>query len=318
MSLFENALHSIQIGVEDFGSDDPRRILSAVRNVQAGVLLLCKEKLRRLSPDGELLLKQKLEPILGAGGLLVFKGSGKKTVDTQGIKERFKSLGIKLDWARVDEITSIRNDMEHLFYNGGRKLAQQAVSDAFLVIRDLLTKVLEEEPVGALGHVCWKALLDNNTLFQEELAACQATLANIEWKTEGASLASEHFECPDCGSTLVKQVNPENTDQDTAMFACAACGEELGTENLIIKAVEAANFHDAYLAATEGGETPVGTCPECGNDTYVFGQGGCAFCGFGMPCDASCIICGEALTLDDYEEGDDLCGYHRWQASKDD
>ena len=76
MSLFENALHSIQIGVEDFGSDDPRRILSAVRNVQAGVLLLCKEKLRRLSPDGELLLKQKLEPILGAGGLLVLKVSG--------------------------------------------------------------------------------------------------------------------------------------------------------------------------------------------------------------------------------------------------
>ena len=68
MSLFENALYSIQIGVEDFGSDDNRRIVSAVRNVHAGVLLLCKEKLRRLSSDGEVLLKQRIDPVIGSDG----------------------------------------------------------------------------------------------------------------------------------------------------------------------------------------------------------------------------------------------------------
>ena len=62
MTLFANALESIQIGVEDLLKNDDRRVLSAVRNVHAGVLLLCKEKLRRLSPDGEILLAQRFEP----------------------------------------------------------------------------------------------------------------------------------------------------------------------------------------------------------------------------------------------------------------
>ena len=105
MSLFENALHSIQIGVEDLAINDPRRVLSAVRNVQAGMLLLCKEKLRRLSPDGSSLLMQKLEPVLGLDGQVTLKGVGKNTVDVQGIKERFKSLGISFDWTDVDRVT---------------------------------------------------------------------------------------------------------------------------------------------------------------------------------------------------------------------
>ncbi|WP_225199296.1 hypothetical protein [Gluconobacter oxydans] len=78
MSLFKNALHSIQIGVEDFASKDGRRIISAVRNIQAGTLLLCKEKQRRMSPDGECLLRQKLAPVLDPSGAVTLKGSGKK------------------------------------------------------------------------------------------------------------------------------------------------------------------------------------------------------------------------------------------------
>ena len=38
MSLFANAIESIQIGVEDLLRNDERRVLSAVRNVHAGEL----------------------------------------------------------------------------------------------------------------------------------------------------------------------------------------------------------------------------------------------------------------------------------------
>ena len=120
MSLYENALHSIQIGVEDFAASDPRRLLSAIRNIHAGILLLCKEKLRRF-PNGESLLKQRLEPALGPHGILTLKGVGNKTVDLQGIKERFASLGIPFNWADLDRVTKIRNDMEHMFYSGARR-----------------------------------------------------------------------------------------------------------------------------------------------------------------------------------------------------
>ena len=53
-ALLNNAITSIQIGVKDYleSEKDPRRVISAVRNIYAGVLLLFKEKLYRLSPQG--------------------------------------------------------------------------------------------------------------------------------------------------------------------------------------------------------------------------------------------------------------------------
>ena len=98
--LLTNAVHSIEVGVEDFRSTDPRRLASAVRNVQAGILLLCKEKLRQLSPptSDEVLIKQRIVSEIDAAGQLVFKGQGDKTVDEHQIIERFTQLGIHLDW----------------------------------------------------------------------------------------------------------------------------------------------------------------------------------------------------------------------------
>ena len=50
--LLKNAVVSIQLGLEDFASDDERRIISAARNLYSGVLLLAKEVLRQMSPPG--------------------------------------------------------------------------------------------------------------------------------------------------------------------------------------------------------------------------------------------------------------------------
>ena len=51
MSIIQNAIDSIQIGIEDYESADDRRSVSAVRNISAGILLLYKEKLCQLSPE---------------------------------------------------------------------------------------------------------------------------------------------------------------------------------------------------------------------------------------------------------------------------
>ena len=50
MSLLQNAIDSIEMGVEDHEHADQRRAAFAVRNFFAGVLLLLKEKLRQESP----------------------------------------------------------------------------------------------------------------------------------------------------------------------------------------------------------------------------------------------------------------------------
>lgn len=52
MPLLKNALQCIQVGIEDYESGKAERSGSSVRNIHAGLLLLLKERLRRLSPSG--------------------------------------------------------------------------------------------------------------------------------------------------------------------------------------------------------------------------------------------------------------------------
>src|SRR5215468_698077 len=115
--ILENAVDSIAIGLEDYRSEDPRRLVSATRNIYAGILLLFKHKLALLSPAGsdEVLLKQKVLPSKQPNGEITWTGKGRKTVDTFQIKERFENLNIEVDWDRIEKINEYRNEIEHYF-----------------------------------------------------------------------------------------------------------------------------------------------------------------------------------------------------------
>ncbi|HMF63086.1 MAG TPA: hypothetical protein VK608_03280 [Edaphobacter sp.] len=69
MDLLENAIQSIRVGVEDYLADSNARLLSAARNIHAGILLLFKEKLYRLSPDdsNSALIMSKIVPEMDGG-----------------------------------------------------------------------------------------------------------------------------------------------------------------------------------------------------------------------------------------------------------
>jgi len=85
--LLKNAADSIQIGVEDFGAIDDKRHVSAVRNIYAGILLLYKHQLLKMSPPGSnsVLVKRNIVPDLTKSGVVTFVGDGKRTVYVQGI-----------------------------------------------------------------------------------------------------------------------------------------------------------------------------------------------------------------------------------------
>ena len=318
MSLFANAIESIQIGVEDLLRNDDRRVLSAVRNVHAGVLLLCKEKLRRLSPDDEILLAQRFEPQPDDKGEVSIEGVGRNTVGADDIKKRFKTFHVALDWKRFDAMADIRNHMEHSYFKGTRERARQAVADAFLVIRQLLVEALREDPLKALGPECWNALLENADLFETELKSCQVTLENVEWETEAAARALPDFICPSCRSSLVRQRDSDNKSQQNVALICAACGKHSELGPALSLAFDETFGAEGHIAVKDGGEPPISTCPECSEETYVVEEGRCAACDFTLPEDAACAICGSSLSAEEYYEYDGLCGYHAYVASKDD
>lgn len=316
-SILTNAVQSIQIGVEDFQSTDPRRALSATRNIMAGVLLLFKEKLRLLSPkdSDESLIKQNLIPQYGPNGAVVFKGEGKKTVDVQQIKERFKALGISVDWGTFDKISKIRNNIEHYLVTESPNAIKELVADSFLIIRDFVTVELGKQPVDLLGVPTWNALLETSAVMEKQRAECRAALDEIEWDSEIMEGVGSELTCLSCESSLLKPIDPEAMQHELE-FQCTVCGEEFELGDLVEKALQSHFAFEIYEAAKEGGDPPIATCWECGQETYVFSEGCCFGCD-ATPKHDECAVCGTGLGPDEQDLGG-LCGYHYNQARKDD
>lgn len=319
MAILDNAVAAIQVGIEDYQSTDPRRLLSAVRNVFAGILLLAKEHLRRESPAGsdEALIKSQVRFKKAADGSLQVVGHGKKTVDVQQIKERFKDIGPSFDWTELDRVVAVRNDIEHYFFAGTQLRVREAMRDAQIVIHRLIVNVLGENPVDVLGQPCWDVLLTERDIFEAEAKACADSLKDVDWATARAEDVGENPRCPACSSNLLRHVGPPTTDQADQDLGCVACGERFDFAAVLTATLTDDAYADAHFSSLDD-EDLVHRCPDCHEDTFVFDDAECANCGFSMPEDAECLVCGERLSLDDYEDFGSLCSYHAAQAAKDD
>jgi len=73
---------------------------------------------------------------------------------------------------------------------------------------------------------------------------------------------------------------------------------------------------ECHIAIKDGGDPPVTTCFECGNETFLVEASVCAACG-AVPQYDECFICGSSLSPEEQDFGG-LCGYHYWVTQKDD
>jgi hypothetical protein len=314
MDLLDNAVESIQVGVEDYATGTRPRLLSAVRNIHAGILLLYKEALRRDSPDDsdEVLLKARNLPSRDSTGKLVIVGVGKKTVDVQQIKERFEGLGINTDWSRFDRINEVRNDVEHLYPQLDQKALAGLISDSFLIIRDFIAEELKDDPRELLGEASWKAMLDVSTVYEKEKQECAKLLENADWKSEVVKKGVMSMVCSACGSDLLKPVEDSYHEIN---LECSSCGNYEGPDSYAEKAVASALADEAYFALKDGGETPIANCPECGQEAYVMEERRCAACG--NEAEHTCARCGNEIPAEEMSSSP-LCGYCEHMSSKDD
>lgn len=308
-TILTNALQSIQIGIEDYQSDDPRRMLSAIRNVQAGILLLCKEKLRRLSPDGsqEVLLKERVLPAR-LGDEIRFVGKGGKTVDGYGIKQRFSALGLEIEWKPLDRLTDFRNTIEHYHYAGDRSELAAAVASSAAIIRQLIEEMLDARPPELLGDACWSRLLEIESFYEAEFARAQATIVGIAWYGASMSAAVDSGEllCPTCGSGLIAQDEPANEDPGMADWRCRSCGAQPTLAELATRALEDHLYADFYIAMTDGGDNPLVECQGCEDDLFVLDDMICAGCGYQPR--AHCTDCRIEISSETAVTYDGCCG----------
>lgn len=267
MSLFKNAIDAIQVGVEDYLMGDNRRYLSSVRNVCAGILLLYKEKLKRLSPshDGEVLIKQFIKPVFDENGNISFVGDGAKTVDVQAIKKRFKSLKIQYDWGKFDEINKLRNNIEHYYTEKSSEVVREIIVESFLLIRDFISDYLEEDPYAVLGEDCWQSLLNTAEVYQAEAKACRQSFDTYRLEGQILEHLLENTKCPSCYSSLVKGEGYSDDRDLIPLLTCASCSQTFSIEDSAEVMIDSYdNFDQGYTLVS---------CNDCESESSVVGLG---------------------------------------------
>jgi len=307
--LLQNAIDALTVGVEDYSADDPRRTLSAVRNFYAGTLLLAKEVLSRVVPkaDPDEILGAKYKPVPDGKGGVIHVQDGHATIDFSTIGKRFKDFGVKADPKRLEQLNKIRNDIEHRYTTQTESNIREAIATAFPLVSEFFLEI-DESPVEHLG-ANWQIMLETTQLYEAELQRCQATLAEVKWLSD--TITSKNLSCQSCGSALIQQEDPSETDQNAIVLICKACGEDQDTAKVVEKALNDVHDVDAYIRAKEGQyEGPLFSCPECDLETFVDFEDKCGACGYEPDGDTECARCGNEIELDiRLNDGGSLCGY---------
>lgn len=312
MSILKNAINSIIIGLEDYQSADDKRIASSVRNIFAGILLLFKHKLYDLSPpdSDEVLIKQRILPVIDATGVVRWIGKGKKTVDVQNIKERFKSLNIEVNWKKLEEINKHRNDIEHYYSTSETTSIQQLISDSFLIIRDFISEQLNKDPKLLLGNY-WKILVSVNEVYEKEKAECDTAMKKLNYYSNEITNAFIAFRCSKCYSGLIEPTECSG-DAICSSFRCRLCGHTEIYEEFVNPAVSNYYAGQVYLSYTDGGNSPITECPVC-DGVYLYNESICSSCGH--VAEHECQRCGSTIMPEELF-AEPLCGYCEHMMSK--
>jgi hypothetical protein len=315
MSILNNAIESIQVGVEDYLMSDSKRYLSSVRNICAGILLLYKEKLRLLSPphDPEILIKKDIKPSYDNNGNVVFIGSGKKTVDVQSIEDRFKDLSITVDWKKFKELIELRNNIEHYYTDKTTDAVREIIAKSFILIRDFIVDQLEEEPASLLGDECWQSLLTVSDVYNKEEQDCKMSLSNIDWKYITLKDSTKNIRCPHCHSGLIKTDEEGEYSSSTGLW-CISCRAMFAFSDVVEQCLSDSLASAIYIARKDGGESPLEVCPACLKDSYMVVEEHCAICDYEQEY-LECEMCGATLSLDE-QILDGCCNYCNYQLEK--
>ena len=309
MSILQNAIQAMECGIEDYSDGSDSRLKSSIRNVHAGVLLLFKEKLARLSPAGsdEALIKQRVMPEI-VGSNIVWKGKGKKTVDVQNIKERFDTLDISVDWSDFNAINRIRNEIEHYYTTANTNTIREALAKSFGITSDFLSGQLGIDPKTQFTENAWNVFIDVADVYDKERNNCIATHTNIDAYSDYVEENADKLSCSSCGSDLINVKTNGSAE-------CRSCSFTWDREELIVAVVKEASWGDNFMSVKDGGELATTHCPECGEESFIVDEMICASCGE-QP-QTECNRCSNDIPVEELD-GSGYCGYCSHMMSKDD
>ncbi|WOE78453.1 hypothetical protein RZO07_24645 [Pseudomonas protegens] len=277
MSLFDNAIQSIQIGLDDYMHDD--RLVSSVRNIYAGILLLFKHKLLLLGGEDSsaALIKQVVVPTLNSDGVVIWKGVGNKTIDVATIKSRLTSLGISVDWKIFDRINKHRNEIEHFFSPSTEDEVANLLADCFIIISKFLTDHLNTNAIEVLGEDSWQILLHAYEVFEFEIENTAHTICTLDFHHEIIRDIFTDFCCISCSSPLVKPTQL-GIKAERSLFFCAECGSKYSYDDICNAGVPDLCLRNPSSNAKQS-IVSFSNCEFCNEGLYIIEHRVCTSCG---------------------------------------
>lgn len=325
--LFDNALSSIRLGIEDYKlatqpSGDPTRALSSLRNLLSGVLLLFKYRISISvsSPEDAATLiyvPYEIKPSIDKGGVVKWLPQlAKNTIETDAIQNRFEMLGINVDWTILKKIKDRRNELEHLHPSSTLGELTTFIAELFPLLRDFIEQHLYKTPVQLLGDT-WLIMLEVSTFHQDTRKQC-ITKWEICGIPEKLRTYIEDSSCENCGSSLITP-SPEalkmelNISESPSEFkySCHECAFTSLIAPLLLEKLD----DEYYINPFNGDELRVLECIECGLDAYIAEEDICYWCEYNKTYH-ECAVCYTYLSIEE-QEFNGLCSYHATQALKD-
>lgn len=308
MSMYDNAIDALICGVEDYQRGTEARYKSALRNVYSGLLLILKEKLHSMAPEmGDLMIAEKAKPKL-IDGKVVWVAKGHKTVDANTIQERFKSLGIRFNWKVFNEISDVRNNIEHKYTDLKAEAVQELIAKAFVLLTEFMTNEMNLDIKDELGDSIYNVFVDIKEIYEAEKAKCSATWRGFKTESKIINALTNELFCPECASELV--ILNENGSLD-----CKFCNENFDREDVIEAFTQNHFGYRNYRSVKDGGDPGNVTCPVCDLETLVVEDLVCANCGESF--NSECSHCSIQIPFEEID-GSGICSWCQRRAEKDD
>ncbi|RJT16264.1 hypothetical protein [Rahnella inusitata] len=326
--LYENALISIQLGIEDFeeserASGNKARTLSSVRNLFAGMLLLFKYKIAASVNDPAdayaiIFNHPTIVPESDGNGGIKWVPDGKfkkTTIDILGIEQRFKGFGINVDWSVIKQLQDCRNHLEHLHPKHTYGEVSGFVAELFPVLSDFISNELGLVPSDVLGSA-WDTMLAHKDFYNAKLDECADSweLASVP---SGAEFYLSDCRCKMCSSELLMAAQEDldlnisvEHNEDQFRYRCVNCGYADLIAPELLHAIYVTNYQDSR----DGSEPTLEHCYQCNHDTFLILEQKCAWCDAELEYNA-CEMCGQALTQEEQINGG-LCSADEYSREK--
>lgn len=313
--LLQNGIDSIQLGIEDLHNAEnaTKRLISSLRNITAGILLLLKAKLCQLdpSPNKNILIASSIDFKLSNNKFqLEAKG---KTIDWKDIKNRFKNCNLPLNEdiiTKIQKIIDERNNIEHFYTKNGIFGIKSLYGDLLEILNYISEELLNSNTRQLFTNKIIDIIISDRDIYQNMVKANLKKWEELIKKNSQLKIIKHDITCPYCHTSLVYPENYNDSnfnDLCNIIYKCQNCNEEISFDEIIDNIYDYAN----YSNIKDGGEAVTDTCPHCGKDHFIIDAGVCLSCGERLDYE-KCIFCERQLTPGE-QLLDGYCGdcYHR-------